>query len=69
MEDPYQDRSLPEEPLVAHTNGSIGSGGVQDEFNPRNLTQKDYYAILNVHNTVCLTNTSSALGRQARKSR
>jgi hypothetical protein len=49
MEDSYQDRSLPEDPVVAHASGAEELSDTLDSGNP---TLKNYYAILNVHNTV-----------------
>ncbi|KAF9963438.1 hypothetical protein BGZ65_003394 [Modicella reniformis] len=65
MENPYQDRSLPEEPSVDQANGGKESDGYhQNDLNDlQNLTQKDYYALLNVSNTATKEDIQEAYDR------
>ncbi|KAF9103368.1 hypothetical protein BGX27_010614 [Mortierella sp. AM989] len=65
MEDPYQDRSMPDESVV-------GNGGAADSDDPRNdlgshtLTSTDYYAVLNVSKKASEEDIREAYKRMSR---
>ncbi|KAI8348676.1 hypothetical protein B0O80DRAFT_462011 [Mortierella sp. GBAus27b] len=63
MEDSYQDRSLPEDPVVAHASGAEALSDTHENLDSGNPTLKNYYAILNVHNTATQEDINAAYER------